>query len=389
MHFLNHDALTWSVALIFLLLPTGTAPPLMGVGLAGLIWLLSRQFNQIPLIIKAPWFKPMFLFLALPWIGLLYSQDMDLGVDYAMKTKYWCLIFITASLPMDDRRTALLVKALWIGLLAGALLAMAQVSDLVPMIRKEFAGFGIVHTLVCMYLLVGILMAAFYFKRAESLKAKCLLMTLLMLFALHLVVLNGRSGYLIFILISPMVAKDLMYKFSWVVKIIVTVILCFSIFTSPIVQTRLNSTIKIFKNNKDKVLHGQYVDTMPRFYILKISIDSIISHPFTGMGTGCLSKIDSPKKGMTHPHNSILYMGVSFGLLGIISILWVFWTMFSISWRSRHTPLGYFVFSSTLVLFIGGMFDSQILNTGTLIMIAMIYGFLNILCKQQIAHQKN
>jgi O-antigen ligase len=80
---------------------------------------------------------------------------------------------------------------------------------------------------------------------------------------------------------------------------------------------------------------------------------------------------------VTHPHNNFLYMGVSFGIFGLAACFWFFWKMFKTSWYSRKTGLGYFVLSTCLVLFLGGMFDTQILNTGTLLFLAMAYGMMN------------
>lgn len=372
------DAIFWCIALTFLLLPTGTAPPLIGIGLGIAVWLFSPGFiNAVP-IMKQPWFRPVILFLVLPWIGLIYSQNPNLGMDYAMKTKYWIALFVVAGCSMDEKRVFILVSSLWTGLAAGAILALVQFAGFMTPVNELFLGFGIVHTLVSMYLIIGILMAAFYFKKAEKKSYKGLLFFLILLFLFHLTVLKGRSGYLIFILMAPLVAKDLMSGFSKKIKIGVGVLLILSIFISPVVRNTVSDTIQGLKENREKALRGEDIETMPRFYILKEALIVIKQHPFMGIGTGSLTEITRPKgHELAHPHNNFLYMGVSFGIIGIISGCWLFWNMFIRSWRSRETPLGYFVFSTCLVLFLGGMFDTQILNTGTLLMLSMTYGFLH------------
>ena len=75
-----------------------------------------------------------------------------------------------------------------------------------------------------------------------------------------------------------------------------------------------------------------------------------------------------------HPHNNILYMAVSFGLVGVFAILWLFWEIFKNSWRERHTPLGWFIFSTALVIFVSGMFNSQILDAGTAYIFSLAIG---------------
>lgn len=365
------------IALTFLLLPTGTAPPLIGIGLACAVWIFSGRFLTSVSIVKQTWFRPVILFVVLPWIGLIYSQNLDLGMDYAMKTKYWIALFVAAGCCINEKRLFILVSALWTGLAAGAVLSMVQFSGFVKPINASYLGFGIVHTLVSMYLIIGILMAAFYFKQTEKKLKKGVLLCLILLFLFHLTVLRGRSGYLIFIFVAPLVAGDLMFRFSKKIRIGAGVLLILSIFLSPVVRNTVSDTVQGLAANRENALHGEDIKEMPRFYILGQALNVIQQHPFLGVGTGSLTEITRPRgHEVSHPHNNFLYMGVSFGILGIISCFWLFWNMFVISWRFRETPLGYFVFSTCLVLFLGGMFDTQILNTGTLLMLSMTYGFL-------------
>ena len=367
------------LSLTFMLLPTGTALPLISVSIAGALWIFSGGLTSIPGIAKTVWFRPAALFLVLPWLGLIYSQDLDLGIDYAMKTKYWLLLFVTAGCCLDETRVFVIVKALWIGLFAGALLAAAQVVGLVGFIRPDFPGFGIVYTLVGMYLNIGILMAAFYFKQIENPWGKLALLVLIAGFLFHLVVLKGRSSYLIFLLVSPLVAKDLLDKFSWMLKALLCSLLIASLCLTPSFKNRIKETCNMIKDNKDKIVKGEFIPVMPRFYFVRESLAAMKKSPVWGIGTGSLTEFTRYSGSIIvhHPHNDFLYMGASYGIIGIIACFWLFWNMFKISWKARNTPLGYFVFSTCLVMFIGGLFDTQILNTGTLVMIAMTYGFLH------------
>ncbi|MCP4720937.1 MAG: O-antigen ligase family protein, partial [Desulfobacteraceae bacterium] len=287
-------------------------------------------------------------------------------------------LFVVVGCYYSEKRFFILVSALWAGLLTGAVLALGQVLGLVEPIRAHYLGFGIVYTLVAMYLIIGILMAAFYFKQATTRQSKIGLILLILAFLFHLTVLEGRSGYLIFILVSPMVARDLMHGFSFKIKALVFGVLVLSLCLSPVVRNRVVYTFDQLKANKEKVLKGKDIKSMPRPYIIKQAIDIMKQHPLIGIGTGSLTE---PTRAngheVAHPHNNFLYMGVSFGMIGFISCFWLFWNMFARSWRFRETPVGYFVFSTCLVLFLGGMFDTQILNTGTLLLLSITYGFLH------------
>ena len=376
---LTDDPIFLCIALAFLTLPMGTAPPLISIGLASVIWLFSGRFFKARSILGKHWFRPVILFLVLPWIGLTYSCNFDLGIDYAMKTKYWLVLFISAGIIMDDSHFFFIIKGFWIGLLMGVILALIQFVGLTAPVKAGYLGFGIVHTLLSMYLIIGILMAAFYFKSVKALRFKIILLFLMLAFLFHLAVLKGRSGYLIFVLVSPLVAKDLMSSYSLKIKFFVSVFLVLSLFFSPVVRTIVSDTVVNLKTYKEEALKGEDIAKMPRFYILSETLNVMKQHPFIGVGTGSLVEL-TKKKGVdsiNHPHNNILYMGVSFGIIGIFACLWLFWKMFIISWQNRETPLGYFVLCTCLVLFLGGMLDTQLLNTGTLLMLSMVYGFLN------------
>ncbi|NOX33371.1 MAG: O-antigen ligase family protein [Deltaproteobacteria bacterium] len=372
------DLIFYFIVLTFFLLPTGTAPPLISLGLAILFWLISGKILQIKSIIRQSWFFPVIPFLILPWIGLLYSQNLDIGMDYALKTKYWIALFITAGLTFDEKRLTILLKWFWAGLLMGAFLALIQFIGIMTPIRKGFLGFGVVHTLICMYLIVGIMTASFYFEKAESWKDRCVLLFLILAFIFHLAVLKGRSGYLIFGIISPFVANNLMYRFSLKIKMAVSIILVCALLSSPVVREVIKGTFIKLNDQKEKILKGEDVKDFPRFFMVHEAVRIMIGHPIIGIGTGSLTE---PSKAaghlFPHPHNNFLYMGASYGIFGIAACFWLFWKMFRLSWNLRKTALGYFVFSTCIVLFIGGMFDTQILNTGTLLFLTLTYGLMN------------
>ena len=373
-----NDLIFYFIVLTFFALPTGTAPPLIAIGLAALIWLVSGKIAHIKKIIMQPWFYPVIPFLVLPWIGLLYSQNTDLGMDYALKTKYWLVIFITAGFAFDEEKVFILLKWFWAGLLMGAFLALIQVMGIVTPIQQEYLGFGIVHTLLCMYLITGILTASFYFKNTGSWNGRFVFLFLILAFLFHLAVLRGRTGYLIFGIISPFVANNLMYKFSRKIKIAVAVILVCFLLLSPIVKEEVKGTFVKLNEQKENILKGEYVVELSRFFMVRESVRIIMAHPFMGIGTGSITEATKAKGHLvTHPHNNFLYMGASYGILGIAACFWLFWKMFKTSWRLRNTALGYFVFSACIVLFLGGMFDTQILNTGTLLFLSLTYGLLN------------
>ncbi len=375
---LTADDLIFSfVALTFFLLPAGTSPPLIAIGLAAIFWLLSNQFTFVTTVIRKKWFIPVIGIVLLPWIGLLYSKNMSLGLDYALKGKYWLVLFITAGLVLTEKRVTLMINFLWAGLLIGVFLALVQFLGFMKPLREGFLGFGGVHTLVSMYLIIGILMAGFYFKTAGTWEKKIGYFLLIPAFLFHLTVLEGRNGYLVFALLSPLVANNIMHRFSLATKSIVILLLVLSMALSPVVQNEVNKTITQLKE-KQIILKGEFHPRFDRPFMFHTAAGLIRENPFIGTGTGSYryytEKLGHPS---AHPHSNILYMGVSFGLIGIFVYLALFGIMFKKAMKNRQTPLGYFVLSICLTLFFGGFLNTQILNTSTLLFLTMGYGLLN------------
>lgn len=376
---LNADNLIWAcIVLTFFLLPTGTAPPLVSFGLAVFVWLFSGKCLHAKSIFVKPWFYPVIPIVVFPWIGLLYSQNLDLGLDYALKTKYWIAVFLTAGVCINPERFPHLLKGFWAGLMCGAILAFFQLLGVIEPIRNAFLGFGVAHTLISMYLIIGMLTASRYFKQAKSFYGKVLLLFFLVAFLFHLAVLENRTSYLIFGLVSPLIAGNILFGFSKKIKIAACMLLLAALLSSPTVRTEIVGTIHSIQEKKDSILKGENVREFPRVFIYKSAVEIIAAHPLTGVGTGSIAEI-TEKKGhlVSHPHNNFLYMGASFGILGILACIWLYTKMFMVSFRKKDSVQGYFVFSTCIVLFLAGMLDTSLLNTGTLLFMALSYGMLN------------
>lgn len=370
------DGVFGFICLTLLLLPTGTAPPVISTAVAVVIWLLSDQPRKSTTFIKAKWFAPILFFILLPFIGLLYSKNIELGIDYALKSKYWIVSLITAG-AIFKRKFDLMIYSLWAGLAAGSFLAMLQFYGVMSPIREGFLGFGTVHTLSSMYLLIGILMASFYFKISENLWFRVSMVLLILIFIFHLTVLEGRNGYIVFILLSPIIGNNLMHKFSLPVKLSIATLLVLSIGLSPVVQNEIKWT-KTQLEETEVIFKGEFHPRFDRPFMFHTAAQLFFEHPLLGTGTGSYryytQALGHPS---AHPHNSILYMAASFGILGLFVYFWLFTKMFKIGMKNRRNPIGFFTLSICLTIFFGGFLNTPILNTGTLLCLTMGFGFLN------------
>lgn len=370
------NLLFFFIAATFASLPIGTAAPLISIGCAFAVYLFSGKFFRCR-IYQKKWFIPALIFAILPWIGLLYSKDLSLGLDYALKTKYWIAAFLTAAIVFKGKNIKIIIIAFWITLLTGSFLAFFQYVGIIPVPTSGFLGFGIVYTVLSMYLIIGIMMASHYYRSSHRGIEKIVMILLMIAFLFHLTILNGRNGYLVLLLVSPFIVHNLTAKLPISIKGVTFLLLIGALAISPVVQQRAKMTLEHLKR-ADVILEGKFDPFFPRPFMFHQTFKMIAKNPIIGIGTGSL-KYYTQKTGhvVNHPHNSMLYMEVSFGLLGLASFFWLFGTMFLMSYRKKDDPIGYLVFSICIVIFLGGFFDTLIINSGTSLLLPMGYGLLN------------
>ena len=105
----------------------------------------------------------------------------------------------------------------------------------------------------------------------------------------------------------------------------------------------------------------------------------IRDNPFFGVGTGgysiLLKQLRDPKDPLiAHPHNDFLHMTVSYGLLGVFGFIWFYYEMLKNGWKNRQRAPGYFVLSTALIMLVTGLFNTQMLDAGTVFLLSLAAG---------------
>jgi O-antigen ligase len=397
---------------VFLTLPMGTSLPTICGAMTIAVWSFSgvavrlrasgrpsppqrgiRGEKPVSIFGQA-WLRPVFLFIALPWIGLLYTPDpANLGIQYAEKTYYWIFCFAIASLPFlpfsaadtESNVPEKFIHAFLLGLAINALVGTLQFSGILPMVQgKWYSGLERGYGKLTAYLVLGILITSYYFKEAKKKNIRCFLCFLMAFYFFHLSILEGRAGYVTVVMLSPLIVYNLFNQVNILKISVACALLMGGLCFSPIVRDRIALSIDQITyhvNANPNVAWGrQYSDKQDRFYMWYGAARIIKENPVFGVGTGGYQKVlkeigkpDDPL--IAHPHNDFLYMTVSFGLMGIIAFFWFYGEILKNAWKERDTPRGYFVLSAVLVLLTGGMFNTYVLDAGTIYLLALVTGF--------------
>jgi len=371
----------------FFAMPLGTAPMTFFGILAAVVWLFSgKVFSRRHIYIQHSWSWPVILLIILPWVGLLYSPDTTgLGLEYAQKTHYWIYGFAVAAIAFKRFQGKHLVQAFLVGLALISVASIIQVGVILMqggVLGNDF-GLGPSYSTMSAYLVLGIMVTAFYFKEIKDSRKRVYICFLMGLFFIHLIMLKGRNGYFTFIVVSPLIIVQMVKRLNLIKILLVYGLIASLMALSPSVRDQASWTVRQINEQinapPDTAWGKGFTANEYRFLLFRNALRVFKQHPLFGVGTGGFQTVvkqngkpDWPL--LEHPHNNFLQMAVSFGLIGILALTWLFWELFKNSWSQRKTVTGYFVFSSTIVIFVSGMFNSQILDTGTAVLLALTVG---------------
>lgn len=366
-------------------LPFGTSPPIIFAGLAVAIWLFSGKFITLrEHYIGKKWFWPVLALIILPWFGLIYSPDLTgLGIKFAKKTHYWIYCLALASVCYRKPSFHCLINAFLVGLAINALIGVIQFMGLLPSVNGWYLGLSRGYSALSVFLVAGIIMISFYLREKRKPMHFVFWGLLMLLLFFHLIILEGRAGYLTFILLSPMIIRNLFQGVGLLMGIITIIILIGLMLLSPVVRDRVTKSIEQIQYHmhapSDSAWGEKYSDQQDRFYMWNRAIKIFLKHPLLGIGTGGyqteMTRVGDPDTPLiAHPHNNILHMAVSFGIVGLVIFFWFFWEMISNAWKERKTPLGYFILSVALVIFVSGLVNTQILDANTAFFLAVAAG---------------
>jgi len=379
---INPDTLLWTGYLgMFLFLPIATSPTVIcGVFVLG-VWIISGKFlRDITTWQNSKIILPVIILIVLPWVGLIYTPLPADGFPVALKTHYWLYALAITPVLTTQRQPDLIIKMFLLGLSLNSAISILQFAGFVPL-KKGLAtgllGGSSAHIVYSLLLTTGILIASFYFLKAQSKRERLLYISAMIQYFATIGFTGGRSGYVALIVLSPFIVYNIIGQRHIVKILIVSVIAVSFLFSFPVVQSRFS------KAKEDVVLYTQgNVNTSIglRFHMWEIALSEIKKNPVLGTGTAGfkksweLHKKDPALPFFDHPHNSFLYMMVSFGIVGLVAFCTLLFVMLKRGWKCRDSALGFSVFAFTTVFIIGSLTDTQVLPFATAIALPLFTG---------------
>ncbi len=326
------------IALLFVI-PFSTA---MGSILSGLIlifWLIDARFlehfhqqKNNPIVIAS------LVFFILHIVGLLWTEDIDWGL-HTLK-KQWKFLILPIFM--------FYVRREYIRYYIYAFVLAMSLSELISYsIWFEFiAPFGnasvhnptpfMTHITYNPLLAIAIYLVAsdIIFHTNHFSYKKLLYFLFLITMTVNMFITGGRSGQIMFFAVIVILFFQY-FSYSFIKTLFLSTLV------SSIVFFSAYSTSKIFSERVDmavkNILHyeqNKNSSVGKRVTFLLNGVEVFLNNPVAGVGTGDLPEamhqihiINSPEvKAPDNPHNIYIMLSVEFGLLGLISLFWLFYS---------------------------------------------------------------
>lgn len=366
---------------MFFFLPVATSPTVICGAVVIAAWIVSGRF---PADLRSWWKSdiglPIFLMILLPWIGMIYTPVPEDGISLALKTHYWLYAMVIPPAALAEKKPDRMIKMFLAGLSFNSTVSLLQFIGVVPLKKGAATGLlGGSSTWIAFSLLltVGILVASFYFFKSGSKKERALYSCLMVLYFVVLGFTGGRSGYIALIVLSPFVVFNIMGRRHYIKILAVCIVGVAFLFASPVVRSRFakaKEDIMLYKKGDVNTSLGL------RFHMWEIAWSEIEKNPLSGVGTAGFKKSwEANKKDPSlpfifHPHNSFIFMQVSYGILGLAAFCRLLWIMVKKGWKGRGTPLGFAVFAFTVTYIIGSLSDTEVIVFATAIALPLFAG---------------
>jgi O-antigen ligase len=367
------DTLLWyGYAGMFFSVPLATSPTVICGVFVLSVWVISGRFiKDFSMWRNSRILLPVIILAILPWIGLLYTPSLQDGLGIARKSYYWFYAAALAPVLTMRKQSDLIIKMFLAGLWLNSAISICQFARIVPL--REGVATGLIGgssswIAFSLLLTTGIVIASFYFLKAQSKRERLLYLFLMLQYFVTLGFVGGRSGYLALIVLSPLIACNIIGQRHFAKILIVSIVAVALLFSFPTVRSRFAKAaedIELYQQGNVNTSVGL------RFHIWEIAIKEIKRSPFLGVGTAGFQKSweiykeDPALPFISHPHNSFLFVMVSYGILGLLAFCQLLFLMLCRGWKHRGKPLGFAVFAFTMVFAIGSVTDTEIIVFAT------------------------
>ena len=355
-----------------------------------LLWFISGNYkDKFNLIIQSKLLLASIAFFGLHVVGLLWTNDLEWGIQIVRKMWYFLLLFpILYSIVIKENIykyigsfllaicfTEILSYLVWFELIEP--FKNATIDNPTPLMSHitynvilAFAIYLVLHRLIIQRDLGGIQLFLYsFFAFAMS---------------VNMFITGGRAGQVAFFVILVILIFQF-FRFNKIKALLTTLILIPVIFLSAYkISPIFNDRVDLALNDVTNYSQHQWSSVGYRMTFAIYSWEIIKNNPFIGVGTGDFpqeyKKINMAKtphmNNAYNPHNMYILIMTQLGLLGLISFLSIFYFQFKTSFHSTNILARDVGFALPMMFLVIMFSDSYLLGHFTTLMFIFFSSFL-------------
>ncbi len=342
----SEKSIPWLTILLAVVIPISTtAMSVVGTLILVLALFAGNYRQRLQMMVINPVSLALLLYMALFFIGLLWTENIGEGLD--MIRRQWRLLLLPVLLPfITEKLRTQVVYGFIIGVSAAMLVTWLAFFDVIDWwgLGPENLTLGNYHVIYNPLLAFGFYLVCHeLFWRSRTLWVRAGWLILAVAMALNMFVTKGRAGQLAFFVIMAVLMVQLCRKkllracLIFVVLFPLVFIAAYKV--SPVFKERIDQVkleIEMFHENPATSI-GQ------RLLFWQNSWDIIKDNLLFGVGTGDfpdayaeINKMNSPMVVATdNPHSQYVFSLCEFGLLGLLSLLFLFATQIREAFRNK------------------------------------------------------
>jgi len=339
--------------------------------------------------------KAFVIFYFIWIIGLIYTDDMVYAMEGLYKAKYLLLplFFLTF---LNKKYSYRIITAFIIGMLFSEIVSYAISFHIIPY-KFYIFGFQVYETIysdptpffnhiehgIGLSISISLLLYRML-NYKQSIAEKIFSILFISSASINMSLIGGRTGYILYvflIIITFIVSsKKSIFKSLLFSILLVSLVAIMAFNLSEIVNRRVNQTIE----SLNKIYYTQNFETSIgiRVGLVKYSIEVIKENFILGVGTGdalneVKTKIPKTYNGMgrmSELHNVYIQTMVQFGVLGLISLFYIFYNILAYKKNGKDNSniLFLLTISVLMVMLPGKFYGHFILPMYTTLVSAMI-----------------
>lgn len=305
-----------------------------------LLWLLEGRIKQkLVAIFNSYWNISLFALILLYFAGMFWGHNHDNALWEFQRLSLLLLfpVFTTLTLKKQTIRNG--IVAFLLSTSISALFAIAinnniilPLAEYISVISKSSRNSAFISYNYHNILLSFSFLISLYILIEKKTKYRYLLILCCFVYSISIFTEPGRAGQLLFNVFG------LFYIFYYnkyrLLRLVTLVLLLFgfqwAIYnTTTVYKNRINKLSNVIQNNGN---NGQGKADDIRYVFFRETTKRIMKKPFFGHGTGSFSTVFDEQVNSGHnfkehitPHNNYLFVFFELGLLGLISLLFIFY----------------------------------------------------------------